>query len=301
MLLPISVVRQSFILLDSSNQPVQAVLVTYDPVARVVTLSNPNPSQATWLTPDQPYKIELPVPKGDEDSAGVRAIDRATLDPSKPHEIGFTVAAAAPAAPAEPATSFCRDVSPIFQARCSASFCHGTPQAGAKSERFPDGQSRPAAGLVLETSVGVKNTALLRVAHGANTGGLAGAGEAPGHVFGVDMPIVDPGNPANSWLMYKLLLAPLPDSDAGANIRTKCDGSQGDLPATGFFPATTFAKMSDGERSRLSDYVLGNQMPYPPQPGREDRSQNLSLEELERVRAWIAQGATVDECGACQQ
>lgn len=301
MLLPVTITRQSFVLLDSSNQPVPSPIVTYDPVARVVSLSNPQPDKgSSWLTPDQPYKLELLIPPDNEDTSGLRAIDRATLDPAKSHEIGFMVTAPAASTPADPAIAFCRDVFPIFQNRCAASFCHGTPQAGAKSERFPDGSSRPAAGLVLDTSIGVRNTAIGPVSHGSNTGPKAGAGSPPGHVFGVDMPIVDPGDPGNSWLMYKLLLAPLPTQDGGVNIRTKCDNTPGDPPVASFGPGTTYAKMSDAERARLTDYILGNQMPYPPQPGKDDLSQNLSLDELQRVRAWIAQGAAVDECGACQ-
>ena len=297
MLLPASVTRQAFLLGDANNNALNPV-VTYDPVRRIVTLSNPDPAGGTWLTPGLSYKVILTTPSNSPDHiSGARAIDGAILDSASVGETGFMATAAANV-PVDAKMKFCSDVLPIFQARCSAGQCHGAPTVQPPSERFPDGHTVPAAGLLLETSAGVLATAIGRVAQGSNTGATAGAGGPPGPKFGIDVPIVDPGDPGNSWLMYKVLLAPLPTVDGGVLSGTTCGLTP--IPLTAVpSPTTAYAELSDDERGRLTNYVLGNQMPYPPAPGRDDRSQNLTEEELERIRSWIAQGATVDDCSSC--
>lgn len=221
MLLPSTVNRQGIALVDANNAPLLPV-VTYDPVARVVTLS-PQAGSA-WLKPNQPYKVLLHVARTDDDPFGVRAIDRAGLSPKDPNlQIGFLTSAPSGAGTAEPPADYCRDVAPIFQGRCSASSCHGARIAGADTSRFGDGLSSPAAGLILETSAGMRQ-AIGRVANGANTGARA-TPSSPARVFGIDMPVVDPGFPANSWLMYKLLLAaPSDPATVPAATFNRCDG-----------------------------------------------------------------------------
>lgn len=292
-LLPSTVIRQSFVLVDSFNKAVASPLVAYDPVTRVVTLSNPNTNGDPWLLVDQPYKVVFPVPAGSDDQSGVRAIDRATLDPAVLHQIGFQVAAPRSDLPKETTIRFCRDVLPVLQLRCTQSGCHNTPEGGG---------SRPVQGLVLATSVGVLNTAINRASVEANTGPLAGPGRAPGRVFGVDMPIVAPGNPSNSWLMYKLLLAPPQDAPQEPVRQERCDGTTGPDPGVPLAPLTSYLPLTADERARLGNKMVGNQMPYPPEPGNPDnKSENLTFDELQRVRAWITQGAVVEECGACAQ
>jgi hypothetical protein len=305
LLLPATIVRQSFVLVDSFGTPVTAPLVTYDPVTRVVTLSNPNTNGEPWLIVGQPYKVVFPVPKGNDDESGLRAIDRATLDPGVGHQIGFQVAPPRADLPVDPPIHFCRDVQPIFKARCSSGECHGTPADDATvGPRFPDGKSRPAMGLVLQTSIGVLFTAVGRISSEANTGPRAGVGVPAGRVFGVDMPIVAPKNPGNSWLMYKLLLA-LPQEPGAPLQQERCGHpkpGEGINPVAALGPTTELTELSSEERTRLADHMRGNPMPYPASPGKpEDRSANLTFDELERVRSWITQGAIVEECGACAQ
>jgi hypothetical protein len=299
LLLPATTVRQSFVLIDSFGNPVTSPLVTYDPVTRVVTLSNPNANGEPWLVPGQPYKVVFPVPRGNDDESGLRAIDRATLDPAVRHQIGFQVAPARADLPVDPPMQFCRDVLPIFAARCSSGDCHGTPQDVQPGDRFPDGLSRPAQGLVLETPIGVLLTAVGRVSIETNTGPLDRA-RAHQRIFGVDMPIIAPGNPGNSWLMYKLLLAP-PQDPTDVLQQVRCDGTKVD-PGAPLGPSTSFLPLPAEERTRLADHMRGNPMPYPPEPGNpENKSENLTLQELERVRAWITGGAVVQDCSACAQ
>ena len=153
---------------------------------------------------------------------------------------------------------------------------------------------------------GVAQTAIGRVAQGSNTGARAGYPGSYGDKFGIDMPIIDAnnnpdkplGSPGNSWLMYKLLLATPLTSETTPLSATDCKG--GTVPFTKEpLPAVETTAPGDDERARLSDYVLGNQMPYPPNPGTDNTQSNLTVDELERVQTWIAQGAVVDDCSVC--
>jgi hypothetical protein len=303
---PATVVRQSFQLRNAFGEIAASPVVTYDPVARVVTLSSPRVTPGAWLLPHQPYRVFMPVPESDDDTSGPRAADRATLAPGEVHSVDFMTTDAAGAPAVERRIDYCNDVSPVFRRHCSASSCHGAPRPVLASARFPDGMSRPAAGLVLETSIGVANTALGRVAQGSNTGARAGSGRAPGFLFGVDMPIVDAdpslarGNAANSWLMYKVLLAARRPEDVGrVDAAPTCSGSAPAPLVDATFP---FAQpVSTDERARLGDLILGREMPYPSSvpDGVPTGNPPLTDEELERVRAWITQGAPVPDCAAC--
>lgn len=288
--------RQSVVLTDANSQPVtedNAPIVTYDPVARTVTLASPKAPGVEWLKEGQPYKLFFLVPPDDDaDDRGLRAIDRATLDPNQPREIGFYVGPRSGVGRAEPNVSFCTDVLPIFALKCSQGTCHGGRGA------------QPAAGLVLDSASGVTRTAIGRVAQGANTGGAAAPPEPPGKVFGVNMPLVDPGNPGNSWLLYKVELAPAPVVDAGAPARLACAGPPGApasaVPAPDYFPLVPAAPYADEiERAILNDYVLGREMPYPVAQVRSPAEQALTFQEREKIRLWIAQRAPVEACGGC--
>jgi hypothetical protein len=297
-LLPVTVNRQSFTVRDASGNGLSPV-VKYDPVARIVQIVSPNPDGGAWLTPQQEYTVTLGIPSGDDDSGGVRAIDRATLDPSVSHVISFfaRIVGGDGGTAAPPTISFCTDVFPIFQAKCSSGLCHGG---------LPNGAIEPAAGLLLDSPDGIRHTAIgvgaQRVAQGSNTGALAASGPL-GHHFGVDMPIIDPGpdpatggDPGNSWIIYKMLLA-VPN-DVAAPGAAACDG--GTSATTSLPPDPLRQPLSDDERARLADFVLGREMPFPDDPGAVLQgvapSTSITFDELERVELWIAQGAHVDDC-----
>jgi hypothetical protein len=200
LLLPSSITRQTFILEMNTLTPT----VAYDPVTRVVTITPTSP-----LTPGQTYSLGVASPQSATDPYGLRAIDGATLDPKSPSLFEFQVTAAAPAPSPAPTIDFCNDVFTPTLATCGGAGCHGS--------------ALPAAGLLLTTTTGVEQTAVDRVARGSNTGPRA-ASEPPGLLFGEDMPIIDPGtgglgDPGNSWLLYKMLMA-LPD----AAPTSSCDG-----------------------------------------------------------------------------
>jgi hypothetical protein len=64
--------------------------------------------------------------------------------------------------------------------------------------------------------------------------------------------------------------------------------------------------LSPEERERLAQFVLGREMPYPqnvPDGVQSAGGDTLPVpfEDLERLRAWIAQGAIVTKCTTCTQ
>jgi hypothetical protein len=294
-LVPYTVTRQTFPLHDLLMRP-QTPVVAYDPVARVVTIQ---PAPAA-LEADQTYVINI-------DPKGLRSIDGATIDP-RDAIIEFPVIAidggtdAGPAPPALPMVDFCLDIQPLFASKCTRSSCHGP--------------INPAAGLRLDSPTALFATAVGRVAHGANVGSRASP-RPPQQLFGVDMPIVDPGsggggNPGNSWLLYKMLLAvPSPSAMASAG----CDGgpvTPTDLSSLHLVEQPAFTDPAhDSARAVLSDKVLGREMPFPNDPGdssiaASSSSAPLTIDELERVSRWIAQplpegGALVPAACACEK
>lgn len=295
-LLPATITRQSFLLLGSNNEllPSSPLKTIYDPVARTVTIAGPDGPGRAWLTVDQSYKLVLPIPKDPEsDIGGFRAIDRAPLHDAQSRELVFRAGPPRGETAFEPPADFCTDVMPIFQAKCSSPNCHG---AGANA----------AAGLVLTSAEGVRETARGRVAHGANTTARAYAPEPPGKIFGLNMAIVEPGDPGSSWLMYKIELAPQPGADAKKRPPILCTPEAASAtaigpPAPDYHPlAPTQTRADAVEQAILDDLVLGQPMPFPAKDG-SYALQPLTFQERERVRIWIARGAEVRECGACSE
>jgi hypothetical protein len=276
---PASITRQTFVLQDLEGNLIEPS-PSYDPVARVVRLC----MTETPLQADQSYRLTLVSPQSSTDPAGLRAIDGAGLDPSVDPVIEFPVVAGAAytgldACFGATAVDFCTDVFPIFQARCGLSTCHSG--------------SLPAAGLEMTTPQGIQATAIGRVAQGSNTGmqaqaappGVLVAGQRA--LFGVDLPIIGPDDPGDSWLTYKLLLAIPPSTTVQENR----------------YPLVTpaWTRMSDAERATLSNYIQGREMPYPSDPSATpDGSTSpapLSVDELDTVSAWILQGAGIPSAG----
>ena len=284
---PASVNRQAALVLEASGRPVGNPIVSYDPVARVLSLASPNEQGARWLTPKQPYLLVLTHPEEENSPGGVRAFDGATLERSQRlsffagDEIATGAERSLELRGFDPRVEFCRDVLPVFVNTCAGGTCHGA------SAVVSGAASRPATGLLLETPLGVLNTAVGRVARATNTGNLPAAAP-PSRVFGVDMAVVEPGNPAASFMLYKLMLAAPREPGPPATAPVGATASE---PQT--MPTHLAAQpLGDDERERLRDAVHGMPMPYP------GFAANLTVAELARLRAWIAQGARVDQCEA---
>jgi hypothetical protein len=209
LLSPASITRQTFILDMNALTPT----VAYDPVSRVVTITPLAP-----LIPGQTYQIAIASPQSSRDVNGLRSIDGATLAPGSINRIDFLASPATTPPQGPPPINFCTDVfKPVFST-CNKTGCHGG--------------TLPASGLLLGTPDGVAQTAVGRVARGSNTGPRS-LPQPPSLLFGEDMPLIDPGtggagDPGNSWLLYKLLMAQptggAPSCDAGAAMMATDSG-----------------------------------------------------------------------------
>jgi hypothetical protein len=308
-LLPATITRQSYVIVDNTNTPLEslALKTVYDPVARTVTIVGPEGPGRPWLTPDQSYKLILPIPRDPQsDLGGFRAIDRSPLHDQQKREFVFRAGQPTRLKLYEPTVDFCADVLPIFVTKCSDPSCHGPSDSAASS-------------LVLGTSEGVRVTALGRVAQGSNTAARANTPEPTPSQFGANMEIIKPGDPGSSWLIYKLELARQPVVDAGPKPEILCTPPEGAPSIPG--PAAPFGTLAPArteadeiERAILNDYVLGREMPYPylpsvyvppsPSPAAPNPTAYyytpLDFQERERIRIWIARGAEIRECGGCQ-
>jgi hypothetical protein len=310
---PPTVNRQTIKLLTAGGSLLTDPNVDYDPVLLTVTLSNPGGGEP-WLQSGQTYQVQIPV--ATPTTEGVLAIDNATV--ASQTMLEFSVVAAdggGGTLPVEPTMNFCVDVLPVLRAKCAGSVCHSAPEMSPEAAT-----TGAAAGLVLISSEGVAATALGRVAYESNAGPTSGpsSGSCPTTdtqtcLFGVDMPIIDTANnPANSWLLYKVLLATPAGTDE--HLTAQCNPFTTEEyvanPPIVAAPTTSPpAKITSAERSRLSNYVLGREMPYPSNPTVPEGSDAgtgaaaLSIQELERLRLWIKQGAVVppstDDCSKC--
>ncbi len=282
--------RQTFVLTDLTGNSYDVTSIAYDPVARSVTLR-------TMLAPlpaCQNFRIYMLTPAQGQGVGGLQAIDGATLDPKTPQFLEFPVSGTCATGGGDggvdggtegggaggdggdagadlfPTIDFCATVMPIFRGSCSNSACHGG--------------SAPAAGLRLDTSQGVIDTAINRVSIESNQGSRSAA-QPPSALFGLDMPIVDStgaeGAPGNSWLVYKLMLATPPSSSPDVDFHTQ-----------------PWTDLKASERATLGNYVTGSEMPFPMTPGAPPASETtpLSLDQIEQISFWIQQGAAVPPC-----
>jgi len=274
---------------------------TYDPVTRSITLRQEPGSR---LLPATAYRLtvfaaSVDVPcSTDVAACGVRAFDAAPLAASVTVE--FTTLAADPPATADellpsgdffcgslkcksacdivspPATAACKSVcmadatcvaacvdackdacpvTDVFSVMtgCSYQFCHAATAAIGASAQLD--MQTPAK--ILETAIGM-------VAHGTQVGETAAVPEQSSARFGRSMPIVDPGFPGNSYLLYKVIL--------GADLDPSIVASSDEL-------------------LRLhSGVVVG--MPMPP----DFASPPPTTDGLFAIRDWILTGAPVAPC-----
>ncbi len=319
LLLPITVTRQTFILVDEAAASVPITFaIAYDPVARVVTL---NPEQA--LLAAHTYDVSIQSPENPTDSTGLHAIDGATMDPDTgkyPRTITFEVVAATGTPPATcngivgPCMSFCTDILPIFSPTgCAGGVCHsgvvfehGSPIAAGLALVGLDSPAPPNP----STAQLVQATAINRLSIESTQGASSEPGPPSFH-FGQDMPIIDTttvtdpntlapvgptgsGDPGNSFLMYKVLMATPSTSDGGvpdggpppvmAYPLTWPGGAPGEVPA-----------LSTAEQATLAAYIPGREMPLALQLNATVNN-GLTMDQLERLSLWIAQGAPLANC-----
>jgi Bacterial Ig-like domain len=278
LLMPSTVTRQNiFVYQSGAAQVTITPTIAYDPVARVVTVTPPSP-----LTQGQSYTLQIVAPKYVTDPSGLHAIDGAILDPSHPSSVTFSVGSSQSQAASLPSMDFCNDIGPLFSLSPSCnnlSGCHN--------------KNDPAEGLVLgipqNQTLGIQSTAIGRASQEVATGPLSQP-EPPSDHFPYGMPIIDPGSngngdPGNSYLLYKVLMA-VP------------------LPADGGTPLQPYSvqpyDFTDGERQALASLIPGREMPFPVNPHQVTAppdSSGMTFDQMEKLSLWIAQGAQVpDSC-----
>jgi len=295
---PLTMNRQGIALRDLFGNAPDSPIIQYDPVTRTATLSNPGPDPTHWLLEGTTYELSFPIATDEAGSFGLRAIDGATMDPTT-QKIAFMVAPPTGNPPKLPVIDFCADIFPLFAAQrtdpgaagvqglCSNKNCHG---AQSNATNFT------AAGLVLNSQEGIRHTAIGVQATEATTGALSVAITAQ-NSFPVGMPIIDPGDPGHSFLIYKLLLPDVNGAPDGGGTNFSYGGCSATTGAFDYGPNPQLA--SADEATRLAQFVHGRRMPW----GDVDQNGNfpptggtpLTLDEIERISVWILQGAHVDD------
>lgn len=254
----------------------------YDLLERVVVFR-----LAQTLQPNTLYSLQV-VPST-VTTQGFWAFDGAPLvEAGVPLQMSFTTGdGPAPVpAPVPASTDTCDAMTSGPLASCAN--CHVTQEG---DETVPP-TKYPPMGLDLSSPGGLFYTAIDHVAHQAETGGTAAnAGQESPRRFGVQMNVIDPGYPSQSYLMYKLLEKP-------ENFRL--DASEPSCE-TGYH-----APVSDGncqppsadELVQLREwFVRGDPMPKNPLPvaGQAPFTSAISHAALKRIAAWISAGASCPE------
>jgi hypothetical protein len=260
-------VRQSIRVYSGQRSSQILLLPRYDVVERVLSY---RVGGNAWLEPGLLYQVELLMPEEEPDGLGLRAFDGAALAEGEvPLEWSFFTARAAPEPlpEAEPPAS-CQDALAVFQGSGCVG-CHAEP-AGAM-------------GLSLGSGEALRRTAIGRVAHQADTGTVAGEPQVDPSRFGVGMPVLDPGSPATSYLLYKLLRNRRNFGEEDAACETAYSVP---LPAGGC-PAPTV------EESRRLESWFVKLDPMPP-PGSGGVAGGLS--GLRTLQSFLLAGASTAPC-----
>ena len=188
-LLPTTAIRQSVSLYTEGTQLGVFLRPDYDVTARSLGFRPDAP-----LLPDTVYILEFSDADKETNGFGFRSYDGDSL--GKSTRFAFRTAGASGSPPAndsEPAAS-CREVLiAMAGAGCANAGCHSGNQ--------------PRMGLALDTALSLETTAIDHVAHQTESGTEASQRVVSGGRFGVQMPIIDPGRPENSYLIYKLLIS----------------------------------------------------------------------------------------------
>jgi hypothetical protein len=305
-LLPGSVIRQSVCLradlgeVQTYTQCSGGIQLEpmYDPLARTVIYRRA--ADQPRLALDTKYRLTVLPPAEGTGAAGFRAFDGAPLQGRL--QIDFTTVAQDPPQATDELPPggdlFCRR-DPECLAGCGTDVtCQRTCTAGTAVVWFMNtctqganchsqGAAGPAMGLDLSSPEAIQATAVDVVAHQAQLGEHANDPDENPPRFGRAMPLIDPGNPGNSYLLYKIAV--------GLNA---VDPS---------LSAEAAAAMSE-EIARLRASVVVA-MPMPPQAAPsfvlfpQDPEPRVAAEYIvpdvdgiNLLTAWIAAGAMTHDC-----
>ncbi|WP_437491067.1 hypothetical protein WME75_14910 [Sorangium sp. So ce1014] len=296
-----------------------ALAPTYNPVQREVIFRQVE--GMSGLFPGTRYALTVLGPVDEAAPAGIRAFDGAPLDANV--RIEFTVAATNPpqAMPErQPSGDFyCqRDLECIGR----TADCQDNPDTPANDPADPEchacvkgaasllyscvqchSDGNAAAGLnlsvaKLETSELMPGKAILKytkpdplyqtaighAAHQTQMGERAHVGEETPQRFGRAMPLIDPGNPGNSYLLYKMIVG-----------QSALDPS---------LPAEQAEKLREETERLRAAFVMGMPMPPPqsdpwfwfhPQMA-NDPNVTVYVDGMDILSAWILDGAEPRDC-----
>jgi hypothetical protein len=257
--------------------------VRYDPVERVVEFQMPS---GDAYVSHALYRLQLVVPD-EPGAAGIRAFDGAPLaEGDVPLRVSFFTAQG----PGEVRTRTALSCDEVLEhvlgdpaaGGCSSAECHRG--VGSSLGAAPEG-------LWLDSRANLRQSAIGRVAHETEFGDSAGVTTQKSPRFGVQMPIIDPKNPGNSYLLYKLLrqpknFEPCPE-DASSEL---CNGL--DDPCVSDYPVLPLAEgeclePSAEESARLREwFVRGDPMPL-----QRGLPRSVRVSGLRAISDFIAAGA----------
>ncbi len=155
---------------------------------------------------------------------------------------------------------------------CASASCHASgPAFGSESD-----MTAPA-GLDLSTSDSVAATAIGLVAHGSQQGEAAVEADMSPERFGRAMPLIDPGNPGNSYLLYKLIINGLNHGRPGGQVAPDLSAALERLHAGAILGLPMPAETGSGPTGIYSPI--------------DDPEGAASRAHLDAIQAWIAHGA----------
>jgi hypothetical protein len=157
---------------------------------------------------------------------------------------------------------------------CAFSGCHGPAKAGTPTPDY----SSVSAGLDLYNAAGVAATAIGQTAHQTQQGQTSTTGDQSPLRFGRAMPLIDPRNPGNSYLLYKLIINPLNHHRPGGALDPQLEAEIGRLRAT-----VVSGLPMPAEAGSLTGL-------FPPPSDPEGLQ---SLQQMLLIDAWIAAGAVL--------
>jgi len=245
----------------------------YDPYERTAVFALPPGDR---LQPEMRHTVRLRPPVDPSDPAGIRAFDGAPLAEETTYSFTTSSGVTDPDHDVNdewPKADWCDalqvplklpSVRSVFAA-CARAGCHGGDM--------------PAAGMDLSSADAVRSTALHALAREATPTGTSGEVLTNPPVLGEGMPRIDPGNPGNSYLVYKLLINEANHPRPGDPEAVE-PTFQGGLPP--------LEPPDPAELARLRNaFVILEPMPI---------GGYLTPNQMRSVVAWIGLGAEVKDC-----
>lgn len=282
---PLSVLRQSICiasvgpatLASGRNRCEQFPAPEYDPVDRVAVFKPSHP-----LLPGVRYSVRVFSPASDEDPDGIRAFDGAPLGAD--HVFSFTterrsscesdadcklpsscgcegqrctrMSCQRPEGEPPRSVDYCDGPRQLLVCQGDSDACPGLLRLGDDDVRALLGQVAPATARLPDPSMVARS----------------------GMPFGVNMPYIDPGFPAHSYLLWELVLA-----------MHESPGESHEGAVAPWIPRELSQPIAEGELTRLRRALRLGELSLSPDA-------RISPASVRMLSAWIAEGAPVRDC-----